>query len=105
MSYAFFLFWPANEIPLWLLTTLLQFFIPLNMLFRSCCVGNSHNKIHILAGFIVVIGVAITMFDVIRAPEDKDLYLNYVLLFLLCSLMDVISHALKESIVRSQPLN
>ena len=67
--------------------------------------GNSHYKRHILAGFIVVAGVAITMADVIQAPEDKDLYLNYALLFLLSSLFDVISHALKESIVRSQPLN
>lgn len=31
--------------------------------------------------------------------------MHYALLFLLCSLFDVISHALKESIVRSQPLN
>ena len=31
--------------------------------------------------------------------------MHYALLFLLCSLFDVVSHALKESIVRSQPLN
>ena len=31
--------------------------------------------------------------------------LSYASLFLLCSLFDVVSHALKESIVRSQPLN
>ena len=101
MLYAFFLFWPANVIPIWLLCALLQFFIPLNMFFRSCCVGNSHYKRHIVAGLIVTCGVVITMIDVIQAPEDKDLYLNYALLFLLSSLLDVISHSIKESIVRS----
>ena len=45
------------------------------------------------------------MVDVIHAPADKDLYLNYALLFLLSSLLDVISHSIKESIVRTQPLN
>ena len=65
MLYAFFLFWPANVIPIWLLCALLQFFIPLNMFFRSCCVGNSHYKRHIVAGLIVTCGVVITMVDVI----------------------------------------
>ena len=69
------------------------------MLFRSCCVGNSHYKLHIAAGFVVVAGVVITMIDVIHDPDD--LYKSYAFLFLLCCLTDVISHALKESIVRS----
>ena len=105
MLYAFFLFWPANIIPIWLLCALLQFFIPLNMVFRSCCVGNTHFKRHIFAGLIVACGIVLTMVDVIADPDDQDLYLNYAFLFLLSSLFDVISHALKESIVRSQPLN
>lgn len=105
MLYAFFLFWPANIIPVWLLCILLQFFIPLNMFFRSCCVGNSHYKKHIVAGFIVTVGVAVAMIDVIFSPSEKGLYLNYAMLFPLSSLFDVISHSIKESIVRSQPLN
>jgi hypothetical protein len=35
MFYAFFFFWPANAVPMWLLVTLLQFFIPLNMFIRA----------------------------------------------------------------------
>ena len=31
--------------------------------------------------------------------------MGYALIFLMCSLFDVISHALKEAIVRTQPLN
>jgi len=68
-------------------------------------VGNSHFKRHILAGLVVTTGVAVSMIDVITAPATKDLYFNYALLFLLSSIFDVISHSLKESIVRSQPLN
>ena len=107
MLYAFFLFWPANMIPLWLLVSLLQFFIPLNMLFRSCCIGLKHYAMHVAAGFIILIAVILNMVDITdtKSSEQKDLYMHYALLFLLCSLFDVISHALKESIVRSQPLN
>ena len=38
MLKSFFLFWPANVMPLWLLVSLLQVFIPLNMILRSCCI-------------------------------------------------------------------
>lgn len=105
MLYAFFLFWPANMIPIWLLISLLQFFIPLNMLFRSCCIGLKHHLIHVAAGFIILVAVLLTMIDITDSKADKDKYMHYALLFLLCSLFDVVSHALKESIVRSQPLN
>ena len=105
MLYAFFLFWPANMIPLWLLVSLLQFFIPLNMLFRSCCIGLKHYPTHVLAGFIILTAVVVNMIDITDSKQDSDKYMHYALLFLLCSLFDVISHALKESIVRSQPLN
>jgi len=101
MLYAFFLFWPANIIPIWLLITLLQFFIPLNMLFRSCCIGLKHYLIHVVAGFIILFAVVLNMIDIANLKADKDSYMRYALLFLLCSLFDVVSHALKESIVRS----
>ena len=103
MLYAFFLFWPANMIPLWLLVSLLQFFIPLNMLFRSCCIGLKHYTIHVAAGFLILIATVLNLIDITdtKSPELKEKYMRYALLFLLCSLFDVISHALKESIVRS----
>ena len=57
------------------------------------------------AGVIIMLAVIVNMIDITDSKEDKDLYMHYALLFLLCSLFDVVSHALKESIVRSQPIN
>ena len=107
MLYAFFLFWPANVIPVYLLITLLQFFIPLKMLFRSCCIGLKHYTKHVIAGAIILVGVVLSMVDVAQLDnEDKSSeYLHYSLLFMLCSLFDVLSHAFKESIVRTKPVN
>ena len=107
MLYAFFLFWPANMIPIWLLVSLLQFFIPLNMLFRSCCLGLKHYAIHVIAGFVILAATVLNMVDLADNDEggENREYMRYALLFLLCSLFDVVSHALKESIVRNQPLN
>lgn len=64
MLYAFFLFWPANMIPIWLLISLLQFFIPLNMLFRSCCIGLKHYLVHVVAGCIILAGIILNMIDI-----------------------------------------
>lgn len=105
MLYAFFLFWPANVIPVYLLISLLQFFIPLNMLFRSCCIGLKHYTKHVLAGFVILVAVVLNMIDITEDTQHKEEYMHYALLFMLCSLFDVVSHALKESIVRTQPLN
>ena len=71
MLYAFFLFWPANVIPLWLLTSLLQLFIPLNMLLRSCCIGLKHYKIHYLAGLVILVSVGLAMFSAFENREDN----------------------------------
>ena len=38
MIKSFCLFWPANALPIWLLISLMQLFIPLNMLLRACCI-------------------------------------------------------------------
>lgn len=105
MLYAFFLFWPANQIRLWMLVSLLQFFIPLNMLFRSCCIGLKHYTAHVVAGFIIVFAILLNVIDINANPEDKEMYWHYTLLFLMCSVFDVISHALKESIVRTAPVS
>jgi len=40
MLYAFFLFWPANILPLYLLVALLQIYIPLNILMRQMCMSS-----------------------------------------------------------------
>ena len=97
MWYAFFLFWPANVIPIWVFTSLLQFFIPLNLLFRWCCLGLKHYLVHIIACVVITVAAAINLADL--AFHDQNL--GYTLLFLFSSLCDVISHALKESIVRN----
>jgi len=103
MWYAFFLFWPANMLPIWLLVSLLQFFIPLNMLFRSCCLGLKHYTVHAIASFVIMAAALINIVDVSEHHEtlSQSSYLHYTFLFLLCSLFDVVSHALKESIVRN----
>ena len=104
MLYAFFLFWPANVVPVWMLVTLLQFFIPLNMLFRSCCIGMKHHPQHYIAGLIILVAVVLTIVDV-NVNQMDGVSGNYAILFLISSLFDVVSHALKESIVRTQPPN
>ena len=100
MLYAFFLFWPANVLPIWLLITLLQLFIPLNLLVRGCCVKVATYKTHILAGFIISSAVALNLLLFIY-EEYKTEYFSYALLFMLSSACDVVSHSIKESIVRS----
>lgn len=46
MFYVFFLFWPANVIPIANLITLLQLFIPLNMVIRKFFLYHSQYYIH-----------------------------------------------------------
>jgi hypothetical protein len=102
MFYAFFLFWPANVIPIFILISLLQLFIPLNLFVRSCCVNLTHKKIHIIAAIVIVVGIGINLIDL---KDSSKQILKYSMMFMICSLCDVISHAIKESLVRSQPLN
>ena len=56
MFYVFFLFWPANVIPVSFLVTLLQLFIPLNMLLRRWCMRQRHFRMHLAAGFLIFAG-------------------------------------------------
>ena len=102
MLYAFFLFWPANIIPIWLLCSLLQFFIPINMVIRRC-IGLKHYLTHVVAGLTILLAVVLNVVDLagyLTSDKGRE-YMNYALLFLLCSFFDVLSHALKESIVRN----
>ena len=75
------------------------------MLFRSCIMGLQHYSRHVVAGFVICAAVVLNFIDITDSECHKERYMHYALLFLLCSLFDVISHALKESIVRSQPVN
>ena len=59
MLYAFFLFWPSNVIPVWLLITLLQIFIPLNIFLRACCIKLEYHSIHLVAGTIIMAAVIV----------------------------------------------
>lgn len=71
MLYAFFLFWPANVIPVWMLLVLLQLFIPLQMLVRSACIGLKHYKTHTIASLVILTAVCISMLD-FTLPSFKD---------------------------------
>ena len=103
MLYAFFLFWPANVIPVWSLLILLQLFIPFNMLLRSSCIGLEHYGVHTIAGVIVFAAVGISMLDFTTEyfKANEPAFITYTGLFFLCALFNALSTALKESIVRS----
>lgn len=101
MLYAFFLFWPANVLPYYLLISLLQIFIPLNLIMRSLAVGQEQHKKHIVAAIIIISAVAINS---IVLKDNWPVWGPYYFIFLASCLCDVISHAIKESLVRSMPL-
>jgi hypothetical protein len=98
MLHAFLLFWPATVLPLFLLITLLQFFIPMNMLFRMM-MGLQHHKIHITATVIILLATTIGILGVGRMTTDPNQF-AYSLVFLVGGVMLALSHNLKESIVR-----
>ena len=62
-----------------------------------------HFKMHMLAGFIILCAIITNMIAIKKGDkkENETDYMQYALLFLLSSFFDVMSHALKESIVRS----
>lgn len=101
MLYTFLLFWPATVLPVLLLVTLLQFFIPMNMLFRAL-VGVQHYRVHIFATFIIVLAIVVGLFGVARLQTDPNQFM-YSLMFLGCEVMLALSHNLKESLNRKHP--
>lgn len=103
MLYAFLLFWPATVLPILLLITLLQFFIPMNMLFRTL-MGLEHHKIHIVATSVIILATLISLIGVGRQQTDPNQF-AYSLVFLAGGVLLALSHNLKESIVRRQPLD
>lgn len=70
MFYAFFLFWPANVIPIWMLIVLLQLFVPFNMLVRRGCIGLTHYSVHVLAGLVIILAVALAFCNFV-SPEYR----------------------------------
>jgi hypothetical protein len=98
MCYAYLLFWPANVLPIYLLITLLQIFIPLTYLVRSIAVGMTVHRKHQLAAFIILIAVGVNSGVL---AKNWPLWGQYYLMFLGAAAFDVISTTMKESIVRS----
>jgi len=73
MLKSFFFFWPANMMPLWLLTCLLQLFVPLNLMLRSCCIEEvSQYKVHWLSSFVILGGCIISMFSINGIDETQE---------------------------------
>jgi len=110
MGKSFLLFWPANVMPYWLLISLLQLFIPINLLFRTCCIEDTrHYKIHWISGILILVGCIVNMCTIgTYEPEESKKsshYLYYSFMVILSSILDAISHTIKEALVRTQPLN
>lgn len=102
MLYAFFLFWPANILPLYLLVSLLQIYIPLNILIRSIFMESDQHTKHKIASLIIIVSVVINSLVLV---DNWDMYGEYYCLFLASAAFDILSHSFKESLVRSVPIN
>jgi len=107
MLKSFFLFWPANVMPFWLLISLLQLFIPFNLLLRSCCIEDTrHFRIHWVSGLLIVIGCIVNMCTIgaLVNAEDSGQSGQWVFssfMVMLSSVLDAISHTIKEALVRT----
>lgn len=113
MFSVFFLFWPANVIPITSLINLLQLYIPMTMVLRLVLLGHKHYKRHWIAGLLIFVACVISIIwtIVIWKSDDGRLTdiewqeLKHSLYFCLSILLAVFSLSLKESIVRQQPIN
>ena len=68
MIYAFLLFWPANVIPLWLMVSLMQLFIPLKLFLSMYFNKFTYYPKHMLAAFGILVAVGVNMVNL----KDKD---------------------------------
>ena len=76
MAKAILLFLFANEVPMWLLVSVLQFFIPLNMVMRTCCInGVAQHKVHWLAALLIFVGVIISFCTLGHGDEVSKMIL------------------------------
>jgi hypothetical protein len=76
MIYAFLLFWPANVISPWLMVSLLQFFIPLNLYFKACFSGFQYYRVHFAASFIILLGVGVNMIE-LKNPSKEHVFYKF----------------------------
>ena len=63
MIYAFLLFWPANGFPIWLMVSLLQFYIPLSIFIRYLKMGLQYQRNHYLAAALILVAIAVNLCD------------------------------------------
>jgi hypothetical protein len=102
MLYAFFLFWPANILPIYLLIALLQIYIPLNILIKQVFMGSEQHNVHKVASLIIITAVGLNSFVLLNNWAEWGVY---YLLFLFSAAFDIISHGIKETIVRKNPID
>ena len=110
LFYVFFLFWSANELPIGVLITYLQFYIPLNMLTRKVFLGQSHYLPHWMSGLTILLAwsisyIRLAYFTDVDTSIDDPYPLKYIFFLWFSSLLEVISLSIKECLVRSQPIN
>ena len=110
MFYVFFLFWAANDVPAGTLITLLQLYIPLNMIVRRLFLSQSHYLPHWIAGWVILAGwgvayIRVIYFTTVDKTKEETNTLLYALFLPLSTLLEVISLGIKEGLVRSQPIN
>ena len=104
------MFWPANGFPIWLMVTLLQFHIPLSVLFRHLKMGLAYRKLHYIAAVLIIISIVINLCDLalpeyIESQNRFNSYLEYIILFMCSSVIDNVSQTIKENTVRSVPID
>lgn len=61
MAYAFLLFWPANVMPVWLMVTLMQLFIPFKLFLSMYFNKLQYYPKHMLAAGGILVAVAINL--------------------------------------------
>lgn len=69
---------------------------------RSIFLDSQQHKKHNIAAGIIAVALLINSVVVF---ENMSQFGIYYILFLICAVLDVISHALKESLIRSMPLD
>lgn len=69
MLYAFFLFWPANVMNMYMIVVLMQLFIPLSVFMRTCCAQLKHYPVHLISALVILIGVVFSLLDLMQPDE------------------------------------
>lgn len=57
--------------PIWLLISILQLFVPLVTILRACCIESvRHYAVHWISSLIILIGVIINLVTLREDPDD-----------------------------------